>query len=210
MKDILIVLIVMVMTMSTAQSWTNLKGFSRMTRSLSMMGQATNNAAGVGSITSPSHYNFPYLKSLEERVNRLSSDESDCMLSFWTDKLKCFQIAPNMATDRVSITTTCLSINTILANPEHWTGRCRWDTVPPPPSLSTIDDNNNNNKPFSKPSLISLSDALRALEAAPWSGDAFQTPLLVRTFCQLGAMDKVLVLIRLTSHMMHACYLSID
>lgn len=156
-----------------------------------MLGQSMYNSAAAEA----SHYNFPYLKSLEERVNRLSSEESDCMLSFWTDDLKCFQISPNMATSRVSITTTCLCINTILANPDHWTGRCRWDSVLPLISTTKNDDNNNsnNNKPFlsNKPTLISLYDAMCALEAAPWSGDAFQTPLLVRTFCQLGAMDKV-------------------
>ena len=196
MKHLLIILSVMVMTMTTARSWTKLKGFSRTTSRISMMGQATYNggAAPEASTSSPSHHNFAYLKSLEERVNRLSSEESDCMLSFWTDKLKCFQIAPNMATNRVSITTTCLSINTILANPEHWTGRCRWDSVSPPPSPSTTTTTTNDDiyiNPFAKPTLISLHDTMRALEAAPWSGDAFQTPLLVRTFCQLGAMDKV-------------------
>ena len=67
-----------------------------------------------------------------------------------------------MATKRVSITTTCLCINTILANPEHWTGRCRWDSVPSLPAATTT--TNDLPKPFVKPALISLNDAMRALE----------------------------------------------
>jgi hypothetical protein len=49
---------------------------------------------------------FEYLKSLDERVQRLSNMESEFMLSFWSDSLQCFQIYPNMTTSRVSITTT--------------------------------------------------------------------------------------------------------
>jgi len=113
-------------------------------------------------VSAASTHDFAYLKGLEDRVNRLSGEESDCLLSFWTDKLKCFQIAPQIATHRVSITTTCLSINTILANPRHWAGRARWDPVP-------VDSSSGD-----RASLISLSDACQALTTAAWSGDAFQ------------------------------------
>jgi len=78
MKDLWMHLLVMATTVSTAQSWAPLKGFTRTTRSLSMMGQATYNGAIA---ETPSHHSFPYLKSLEERVNRLSSEESDCMVT---------------------------------------------------------------------------------------------------------------------------------
>jgi hypothetical protein len=78
MKDLWMLLLVMATTVSTAQSWAPLKGFTRTTRSLSMMGQATYNGAIA---ETPSHHSFPYLKSLEERVNRLSSEESDCMVT---------------------------------------------------------------------------------------------------------------------------------
>ena len=78
MKDLWMLLFLL--AMSTAHCWTGLKGFTRTTRSLSMMGQATVNGAAT---ETSSHHSFPYLKSLEERVNRLSSEESDCMVTSW-------------------------------------------------------------------------------------------------------------------------------
>ena len=72
---------------------------------------------------------FQYLKKLDARVKRLSDGESDYLLSFWSDSLKCFQIYPNMSTTRVSITTTCMTIGAILANPSHWERSCRWDSI---------------------------------------------------------------------------------
>lgn len=78
--------------------------------------------------TSPST-DFQYLKKLDARVKRLSDGESDYLLSFWSDTLKCFQIYPNMSTTRVSITTTCMAIGAILANPSHWERSCRWDAI---------------------------------------------------------------------------------
>ena len=79
MKDLWMLLFLL--AMSTAHCWTGLKGFTRTTRSLSMMGQATVNGAAT---ETSSHHSFPYLKSLEERVNRLSSEESDCMVTSWS------------------------------------------------------------------------------------------------------------------------------
>ena len=73
---------------------------------------------------------FQYLKKLDARVKRLSDGESDYLLSFWSDSLKCFQIYPNMNTTRVSVTTTCMTISAILANPTHWQRSCRWDEIP--------------------------------------------------------------------------------
>jgi hypothetical protein len=79
-----------------------------------------------------------------------------------------------MATKRVSITTTCLCINTILANPEHWTGRCRWDSIVP--SLPATSDDLP--KPFNvKPALISLNDAMRALEGDRLLANILHSPL---------------------------------
>ena len=72
---------------------------------------------------------FQYLKKLDARVKRLSDRESDYLLSFWSDTLKCFQVYPNMSTTRVSITTTCMTISAILANPSHWERSCRWDSI---------------------------------------------------------------------------------
>ncbi len=51
---------------------------------------------------------FQFLKTFEDRVNRLAAEESDCMMSFWSQPLNCFQIVPTLSTSRVSITTTCL------------------------------------------------------------------------------------------------------
>lgn len=81
-------------------------------------------------IVNPPSTNFQYLKKLDARVKRLSDGESDFLLSFWSDALKCFQIYPNMSTTRVSVTTTCMAISAILANPLHWERSCRWDEVP--------------------------------------------------------------------------------
>ena len=72
---------------------------------------------------------FQYLKKLDARVKRLSDGESDYLLSFWSDALKCFQIYPNMSATRVSVTTTCMTIQSILANPSHWERSCRWESV---------------------------------------------------------------------------------
>lgn len=72
---------------------------------------------------------FQYLKKLDARVKRLSDGESDYLLSFWSDSLKCFQIYPNLNTTRVSVTTTCMTISAILANPAHWERSCRWAEV---------------------------------------------------------------------------------
>jgi hypothetical protein len=81
-------------------------------------------------IVNPPSTNFQYLKKLDARVKRLSDGESDFLLSFWSDALKCFQIYPNMSTTRVSVTTTCMAISAILANPLHWERSCRWDEIP--------------------------------------------------------------------------------
>ena len=83
---------------------------------------------GSEATKSPSS-DFHYLKKLDARVKRLSDRESDYLLSFWSDALKCFQIYPNMSTTRVSITTTCMTISAILANPSHWERSCRWDSI---------------------------------------------------------------------------------
>lgn len=92
---------------------------------LQMLGSSQSKAPPVN----PSN-DFQYLKKLDARVKRLADGESDYLLSFWSDSLKCFQIYPNMNTTRVSVTTTCMTISAILANPSHWERSCRWDEVP--------------------------------------------------------------------------------
>jgi hypothetical protein len=61
--------------------------------------------------------NFKSLRLLDERVQRISDLEYDYLSGFYNDRLKCFQIYPNSATDRVSIISTCLTLNAILNNP---------------------------------------------------------------------------------------------
>lgn len=120
---------------------------------------------------------FQYLKNLDSRVRRLSDGESDYLLSFWSDSLKCFQIYPNMNTTRVSVTTTCSSIASILANPTHWERSCRWDAILEGSGRETT------------ASLISLKEVTDSLLKTPWSGDPFQTPMLINTLCSLKAVD---------------------
>ena len=103
--------------------------------------------------------NFKYFRDLDDRVRRISNQESEYLSSFWNENLKCFQIYPNIKTPRISVISTCLSIEAILANPTGWDGKCRWETT--------------------SDSQISLKSAVDALKGAPWTLDAFQTPVLV-------------------------------
>ncbi len=110
----------------------------------------------------------------------------------------------------LSLTTTAHhlpshSINTILANPNHWAGRARWETTRPdstPTAIATGTATASTTATaavsasppptqdlYRRPSLISLADTVQALMAAPWSGDAFQTPLLVSTVV-MGDVDN--------------------
>lgn len=114
---------------------------------------------------------FSYLKRLDERCKRLSSRESEFLLSFWSDTLKGFQIFPNMESKRLSITTTCLTLSAILSNPSHWNKIASWQA------------------PFADAGSINIVTIFDALMNAAWSGDAFQTPVLVSTLVQLRAVD---------------------
>lgn len=111
------------------------------------------------------------LKSLQDRCKRLTSQESQFMLSFWSESLKCFQIYPNLSTHRISVTTTCISLNTILDNPEHWFKIVAWEH----PSSQ-------------KEGMINLKDVVSALYGSTWTGDPFQTSLLLSTLCKLNAL----------------------
>jgi hypothetical protein len=80
--------------------------------------------------------------------------------------LNSFQIYPKSDATRVSIISTCWSIDAILANPSHWSNKCKWAS--------------------SSPDVISLMKAVTALTEAPWTFDAFQAPVLVSTLCKVG------------------------
>mmetsp|Transcript_23496 Transcript_23496/g.32208 ORF Transcript_23496/g.32208 Transcript_23496/m.32208 type:complete len:593 (-) Transcript_23496:2185-3963(-) len=122
------------------------------------------------------YLSFEYLKRLDERCCRLSSRESEFMLSFWSEALQCFQIYPNVSSERVSITTTCNSLSTILANPSHWQQYATWDGT--------------NDRTSSGTDKISLSRIIDSILKTTWSLDSFQNPVLIHTLCQLNCFDK--------------------
>ena len=113
---------------------------------------------------------FGYLKSFDAKCVRLSDRESEFLSSFYNLDLKCFQIYPFLNSQRISVTTTCIIINAILANPEHWEGTCRWDTNP---------DHQ-----------ISLKEVTQAIKETEWSFDAFQTPIIVSTLCKMKCAES--------------------
>lgn len=102
----------------------------------------------------PTTNDFKYLRTFAERVQRLSSQESEYISSFWNGDLNSFQIYPRTNATRVSIISTCWSINAILSNPEHWDGKSKWETQ--------------------SPGQISLSKAVNAVKTSSWTYDAFQ------------------------------------
>lgn len=116
--------------------------------------------------------NFYHLKQLQDRCKKISSQESQYMLSFYTDTLKCFQIFPNISTSRVSITSTCFSVTTALENPSHWNNILKWEH-----SAQKADNQ------------INIKDIVTSLYNSSWTFDAFQNPTLITTLCRLHAID---------------------
>lgn len=123
-----------------------------------------------------SSYDFKSLSKLASRVDKLLSSQVQFMSSFWSEELSCFQIVPNEANSRVSITSTCLSIKTIIDNPKYWSKIAKWEH-------NDDNDINSNNKK------ISLQKVVNALNKVQWSFDSFQTPLLIQTFCSLNSVN---------------------
>lgn len=123
---------------------------------------------------------FEDFTALYQRCNSLSALESDFLLGFWSDSLNCFNITPqkdvsaggSTSQPRVSITSTCLTIQTILQNPEHWKNLASWEDL----GGSTTH--------------VALKKVIQSLYSTTWSGDAFQTPVLVQTLCKLRAVNK--------------------
>lgn len=114
---------------------------------------------------------FDYYSRMHERCARLQALEAEFLLSFWSADLRCFNIQPSLdAAPRVSVTSTCLAIHAMLQSPERWRKHASWA-----PHESAI---------------VSLRDVVASLKQTPWSGDAFQTPILVQTLCKLRAIDK--------------------
>lgn len=121
-------------------------------------------------------YDFKSLSKLASRVDKLLSQQVEFMSSFWSDELNCFQIVPNEASSRVSITSTCLGIKTIIDNPKYWSKNAKWEH----------NDDNNINSNIKR---ISLQKVVNALSNVQWSFDSFQTPLLIQTFCSLNSIN---------------------
>lgn len=113
---------------------------------------------------------FLSLRKLDDRCKRLSERESDFLLGFFNKKLHCFQVYPHLNTNRVSVTSTCIAVDAILANPGHWEGLCAWET--------NADDQ------------ISLKAIVAALISTNWTPEGFQIPLLITTICATKGMDK--------------------
>lgn len=112
---------------------------------------------------------FVYLRSLDERCQRLSDLESEFLSSFWSEKLQCFQLLPQLETSRVSVTTTCISLHCILQNPSHWQNRASW-------------------KPSS--GKISVGNAIQSILDTKWTGDLYQSQQIVQTLASFKACNK--------------------
>lgn len=120
-------------------------------------------------------FDFNTLKSLEDRCGVLSERESEYMLSFWSPTLKCFQLDPSMSASygRISVTTTCLALGTILNNPSHWESLCGWE--------QSVDGSSR---------VICLKNVCEGLIRVPWRDeDFFQLAVLVDILGRLKAAD---------------------
>jgi hypothetical protein len=121
----------------------------------------------------PIPLDFNNLKSLVDRCQVISNRESEYLLSFWSPKLHCFQLDPSSSSNTISVTTTCLSLQTILSNPSHWENICRWEEA------------SESNR------VISLKRVVASLMSTPWrENDAFQLSALIDILGQLKALDK--------------------
>lgn len=130
------------------------------------------NSEKFGSMSAPSAKegwvpSFSYLEAMKDRVQRLTQSESEYLLKFFSNELQSFQLTPMFGNRvRTSVVSTCSCISRIMDNTGQWETHAQWD---------------------SPQTTISLSATVQALLDTEWSGDAFQTPVLVRT---LAAMHK--------------------
>jgi len=122
--------------------------------------------------------NFSFLKSLDERCERLSKFENEFLLSFWSDKVQGFQIFPNQNSG-ISITTSCIALMAILANPGYWKNYAVWDNGSTLGSsvLSSIK--------------VSLRNVVESIYRSEWrTEDTFQTQILISTLCMFSNYDE--------------------
>ncbi|CAM9223214.1 unnamed protein product [Phaeothamnion confervicola] len=111
---------------------------------------------------------FERLTGLSERIRLLLDKEVDYQMGFWDRDLNCFRLAPSVV-DRVSVTSTCFSLFTILGNFEAWQGIV---------GASDAD-------PHIR---VPLSRMREALLAGRWTFDAFQTPIVISAMLRLAAL----------------------
>ena len=125
--------------------------------------------------------NFKSLKTLLGKVEELSAFETEYLATFWCPTLNCFKLYPNIESNRISITSTCISLSTILANPKMWAEYCQWDSY----RINNIEDM------YSGAPRLSLRNIIKALNDVPWSLDPFQSPTLLHTLLSLNAYDEI-------------------
>ena len=130
---------------------------------------------------------FLFLKSLDERCERLSKFENEFLLSFWSDKVQGFQIFPSQNSG-ISITTTCIALMAILANPGYWKNYAVWDNGN---SLSSTNSSNSSTRSVLSSAKVSLQNVVESIYQSPWrTDDTFQTQILISTLCMFSNYNE--------------------
>jgi len=129
---------------------------------------------------------FLFLKSLDERCERLSKFENEFLLSFWSDKVQGFQIFPSQNSG-ISITTTCIALMAILANPGYWKNYAVWDNGNSLSSTSSI----SSTRSVLSSAKVSLQNVVESIYQSPWrTDDTFQTQILISTLCMFSNYNE--------------------
>lgn len=128
----------------------------------------------------PIQISFSFLKSLDERCERLSKFENEFLLSFWSDKVQGFQIFPNQNSG-ISITTSCIALMAILANPGYWKNYAVWDNG------SSLSSSSSSSSSVLNSMKISLQNLVESIYRSSWrADDTFQTQILISTLCMFS------------------------
>jgi hypothetical protein len=168
---------------SSAQLQRGLFAQCQVPLSVSRSGQARSYSLFASAKADPAPLSFDSMKALDERCAQICRSESEFMLSFWSEKLQCFQLFPGQQTDRVSVSTSCITLMMLRASPGNWKDSAIWQ-APASPSAAAAAGK-----------AISLSRVVDAIRQAPWTGETYQTQLLVSTLCSFpaaGAADAKL------------------
>ena len=120
------------------------------------------------------HKDFGYLTKFLSEIDALSRYETEYISSFWSNELQSFKLFPHLNVSRIAITTTCITLNAITANPAPWSDIACWEW------------NNDLGRSFDS-NKISIGNVVRSLFDANWTMDPFQTPTIIHTLCSLGA-----------------------